>query len=324
MRHPVYNIFLAGVIVLLALPSAQASVAGGVNKGNQLYDQGQFDGALDLYQKALKKDPDSLAIEYNVGTALYKKGDYANAIEHFNKALLSDDPQIQSKAQFNLGNTYYKAGAAKEQSKVPEAITDLEKSLTHYQKLLEQPQQDPDAQSNYEFVKKELERLKQKQEEQNQQQQQQDQKSQQDQQNQHNKDQQSSQDNKDSGQDKKDQSNGQDAQDENKKENQEEKPGPEDEQNQNKENEGQDSQKEKPSEDSKDQSEKKENSVGGGNEGEPSPAEQQGGDQGNDQGMITPQEAQMVLDDYQRNDEPKGILYFKPQQGKDKPVQKDW
>ena len=40
--------------------------------------------------------------------------------------------------------------------------------------------------------------------------------------------------------------------------------------------------------------------------------------------MMTPKEAQMLLDDYQRNDEPKGMLYFKPEAGKDKPVEKDW
>ena len=121
-------------------------------------------------------------------------------------AILSDDQKIQDKAQFNLGNAYYKFGAGKEQLNLQDAINDLEKSMTHYEKVLGRPQKDSDAQSNYEFVKKELERLKQKQQEQKDQKQDQKQQNQQDEQKQQNKDSKDSKDNKDSsGQDKKDQ-----------------------------------------------------------------------------------------------------------------------
>lgn len=48
----------------------------------------------------------------------------------------------------------------------------------------------------------------------------------------------------------------------------------------------------------------------------------QGKPQGND---MTPQEAKNILEDYQRNEEPKGLLNFVPRENSsEKPVEKDW
>ncbi len=42
------------------------------------------------------------------------------------------------------------------------------------------------------------------------------------------------------------------------------------------------------------------------------------------QGAMSPQEAQMLLENYQQNEEPKGLLNFMKRKGKEIPVLKDW
>ncbi|GEM_PF-748824 len=309
---------LLAMTFLVVIPSVYASPAAGeVRKANGFYTKGQFDNALEHYQKALGKDPQSTAIEYDLGTALYKKGDYVQSIEHLQKALLTDDVELQAKAQYNLGNAFYKSGIAQEHKNIKGAIKSLERSLTHYQKVLNRPDKDPDAQYNDEFVKKELERLKKEQQEQKQKQDQQ-QNQKQDSQNQEDKRQ-----NQSSDQNKKDQSSSKDnAQPQNK-----EDQGEHSNTQQNKDQNGRD-EKNSQGQGEKDKDKNKNNGKpqeANGDQGE-KPQEQDSSQGSGDQenGAMTPKEANMTLEDYQRNEEPKGMLYFVPETGKDKPVGKDW
>lgn len=341
MKRAVYNTFLVGFFGLCLLPCAySASVSGEVNKANGLYEKAQYDAALQHYQNALKKDPDSGEVHYNLGTALYKKDDYVKSIEYLQKALLTDDPALKEKIHFNLSNAFYRSGISKEQKDLKGAIADLERSVAGYDKVLANPKKDPDAQHNSEFVKKELERLKekQKQQEQQQQQQQSQDKNSQDQkqdkqENQNKEDQKDQEQNKDSsGQQNKDQPPSNKPQDQNKDQNKDQDKGKDPKGNEDQKNQDQ---KEKQKENQKDNG-----SQGGENkqdqkqpQAQPSDGKQGDGQQGDQQsgegqsgkeGEMTPKEAQMLLDDYQRNDEPQGMLYFKPAPGKNNSVEKDW
>jgi len=133
-----------------------------VKKGNELYQKKRYSDALEYYQNALEKDPDSQIIHYNLGTALYKMQDYGRAIAQLNDALLGEDPKINQKAQYNLGNSYYQKGIQEEAKELNSAVASLEKSLGHFEKALQLDPGDQDAQYNYDLVKKELERLKKK------------------------------------------------------------------------------------------------------------------------------------------------------------------
>ena len=77
MRDKKRDCFVAPLLAmtLVFMPSLVfASVAGEVNKGNDLYNQGKFDDSLGLYEKALDKDDNSGIVKYDLGTALYKGG----------------------------------------------------------------------------------------------------------------------------------------------------------------------------------------------------------------------------------------------------------
>ena len=114
------------LVLQYLMPSlAFASVAGEVNKANDLYKQGKFDDSLDLYQKALDQDDKSPVVKYDLGTALYKKGDYAKALGYLEQAAQDKNIKIKPKAEYNLGNVLYKSGIQKENTDVDQAIKSL-------------------------------------------------------------------------------------------------------------------------------------------------------------------------------------------------------
>jgi tetratricopeptide (TPR) repeat protein len=147
-------------VFLLASASCFASIKGEVKKGNALYNDEKYGEALKRYEKAWEKNPESDVINFNVADALYKRGDYQKAIEHFQKALLSQDDSLRQQALYNLGNAEYKYGISHKEEHPQRAVSLLREALRHYERSLEIDSRDEDARFNYEFVKKKLERLK--------------------------------------------------------------------------------------------------------------------------------------------------------------------
>jgi Ca-activated chloride channel family protein len=198
------------LITIFFIPSlVWASVAGEVNKANDLYKQGKFDDSLNLYQEALDKDGKSPVIKYDLGTALYKKGDYAKAYGFLEQAAHEKNIKIKPKAEYNLGNVLYRSGMQKANTNVDAAIKTLQEALGHYGQTIAIDPKDQDAIFNQDFVKKAIERLKKQKQQQQQKNQQQKQNQKQQQQNQQNQqNQQKQQENQQSQQNKsKDQKN---------------------------------------------------------------------------------------------------------------------
>ncbi len=145
-------------------PGFCASKESLVKKGNALYQKNNFAESVKEYETALKKDPESPAINFDLGTALYKNKKYAEAISYLQKGLLSKDPLLKKQAHFNLGDAFYKKGRELEGSRLDEAIADLEESLRQFEAVRNVDDKDNDAKYNHDTVKKELERLKEKKE----------------------------------------------------------------------------------------------------------------------------------------------------------------
>ncbi len=139
-----------------------------VSSANRLYNAGKYDEALKSYNEALISNPDSYAINYNMGTACFKKGEYEKAISSFEKALISSDKSLESKANYNIGNSKYKLGKLKENTDLSNTVKLLRESLDYYKRAIELDSNDKDAKLNHELVEKELkillDKLKQQQE----------------------------------------------------------------------------------------------------------------------------------------------------------------
>ena len=269
-----------------------ASVAGEVNKANNLYMQGKLDDSLDLYQKALDQQQDSPVVKYDLGTAYYKKGEYKKALDYLGQAARDKNIKIKPKAEYNLGNALYKSGLQKENTNVDEAIKSLQEAVGHYGQVLSIDPKDQDAAFNRDFVKREIERLRQKKQQQQQQQQQ----------NQNNKDQ-------------KQQQNNQQGQQQNQQQNQQQQSQQQKNQNQ------QDQQKQQNQQSQQDQQKKQE-----GQQNQQGKQDQRKAQAQVEQSLkdLERKQAEDQLEDYRENEEPKKLLNYMPQKIDDRPVLKDW
>lgn len=291
-----------------------------VAAGNSAFGKGDFTSAVGSYQKAGEKNPSQAAIDYDLGTAYYKAGEYDKAVESLQKGLLSDDLKVVTKAHFNLGNALYKAGTAREDKDIGGAIKSLESALPHYDKVIAQDPKDTAASANRDFVKKEIDRLKKKQQEQKQQQQQK-------------KDQSSSsgqsgqegqsgqQDQKQQDQKQQDQQAQQGSQSQAEQQDQSQKQD----QPQAGQGSGSDQKKDQPENSGKPEGSQQAPSQGEDQKGSSSPEKDSASSGQAAQGQILSQkEAKTLLDDFDQNEQPKGLLNFIQRQGNERPVEKDW
>ena len=96
------------IIIAYGLCAANSACAASASReakaANKLYEEGNYEEALGLYEKALEKAPDNPRTLYNQAAALYKKGDYPEADSSYLKALAYGDEDIETKTLYNVGN----------------------------------------------------------------------------------------------------------------------------------------------------------------------------------------------------------------------------
>lgn len=179
------------IITFLIIASFPNNAEASVQRAYKAYNEGDFNKAISLYQKAHTKKPTNPTINYNLAGSFYKSKNFDAAAHALQDALETDNVELQQTVFYNLGNAYYRVGEAALETNPQHTIEQWEEALKQYQSAIELDEDDKQAKENYEFVKKKLEELK---EQQKQEQQQQDQ-----------QDQDDNQDNKDQNQDQKEQ-----------------------------------------------------------------------------------------------------------------------
>jgi Ca-activated chloride channel homolog len=146
-----------------------AQFAFGAAPGLDAYRSGKFEDAYSQFQQTLKSHPQSRVedkLQFGSGAAAYKLKDYNKALESFSQALLSRDTSLQSKGHYNLGNTLYQRGET--QKSDDKKLGDWTNALDHYEQTLKLDPQNKEARDNYDYVKKKIEELKNKQQQQQQ------------------------------------------------------------------------------------------------------------------------------------------------------------
>lgn len=279
----IFSVSLAVSLLLIETPytSFAASTGKSVKEGNALYKEQKFDQALEKYRDAFEKDGNSDVINFDMGTVLYKKNNFDESIVHFQKSLLTEDEKLKEKTHYNLGNVFYRTGIEKEENDLHATIIFLKQSLKEYEKALVLNKKNEDAIFNYEFVKKELERIEKKQQ----------------QRQQNNKDQKQDSDKADQQESQSDQNHQQ---------------GQPDKEKQNQQQKNQMTQKQE----SQDSKQAKKNQPQG-------EQEQQGMKEAPAQEMSR-EEAEMMLEGYKQNEEPRELLNFQRNKRSEQPVLKDW
>lgn len=95
-----------------------------VRNGNKLYKQQNYKGAAESYQQALQKQPNYIPGLFNLGNAQYQQKDFENARKVFEgTSKTAKEKNIQSAANYNIGNTYL------EEKKYKEAIEAYKEAL---------------------------------------------------------------------------------------------------------------------------------------------------------------------------------------------------
>ncbi len=148
-------------MLVLATPGWAFAQAGraDVEQGNRLYEEGRFAEAHERYLEALRAAPGSPLIRFNDGNALYQNQDYQRALDAYRAAIDSGDPSLLSDAWYNLGNALYREqqlddslDAYKQALRLAPGDTDakhnLERVLEQMQQQEQQPQQQGDGEDD--------------------------------------------------------------------------------------------------------------------------------------------------------------------------------
>ena len=183
-RRPLLGFVWLSLVYALSLVS---EACGSTADALRDYKEGKYDEALKEYQKLLERNTNDPRLHFNAGAAAYRQKSFTQAAKEFDAALAAPDLKLLGSSYYNRGNALFRSG---EQNPDPTKKTEAWKSaLKDFESSAKLNPLDADAKSNYEFVKRKLEELKQQQQQQsksdqNQNQNQDQQQQQQDQQNQ--------------------------------------------------------------------------------------------------------------------------------------------
>jgi len=146
-------------------------------QGNKAYKKGDYAEALRRYAQAGAEaraagKPVDPALSLNAGNALYRLGKYDEAAGAYQEALKGQafrsarDTAFAARAHYDLGNAYYRKGAAADSSATEQAIGDLREALARYKKSLQMDPRNRDAKQNLEQAQTLLQKLLKRQEQQ--------------------------------------------------------------------------------------------------------------------------------------------------------------
>jgi len=159
----------SGLLILALFLTVGLRTQAHSSEGEEAYNRGDYIAASEYYSQQLLKSPDDPKLHYNFGAAAYKNNMFDDAIASFSKALASNNIDLQKKAYYNRGNSYYRKGLEMVQGDPQSTVQQWQKALESMEAVLELSPDD-DAAYNRDLIKKQLEEL-QKQQEQKQQEQ---------------------------------------------------------------------------------------------------------------------------------------------------------
>lgn len=159
---------MAGVAALLLALLLGPGAFGSPKTALRDYEQGKFSASREEYERLGRRYPKDSRLRFNAGAAAYQAGDFEAAARYFQGSLSAEDLELQRDAYYNLGNARYRVGEGSTDHK--ERIAAWEQSIQSYESALKLDPKKPDTRANLEYVRRQLEQLKQQQQKQQQQQ----------------------------------------------------------------------------------------------------------------------------------------------------------
>jgi Ca-activated chloride channel homolog len=281
------------------------------SRAERSYREENYEDALDIYERALKKRPDNPTLEYNRAVVLYRKDDFISSEEAFMRSAILGERDLEARSAYNAGNAKYRIGEEIEFSNTKGAIEKYTEALDYYRRAMDLAPEDVDAKYNYEFVSKRIDDLESQQDQEEEEQQDQQEEEQQDEQDQQEEEQQDERDQQEEEQ--------QDEQDQQKEEQQDEQDQKEEEQRDEQDQKEEDRKDER--EDPKPDEERDRERPDSGDQEEDKQDPEPGT---GDSGSMSRQEAELLLE--QQEEEENRVRAQQKQEREDSrpPVLMDW
>ena len=161
---PLSLLILPILLLLMANANAQ-DVNHIIAKGNEAYQQQQYDKAIEKYQEALKISPGNEIAYFNLGNALFRSKKYEEAAAIFEAATQhAEERTFQSKLNYNRGVSFTmqkklqeSIDAYKQSLRLNSADTLARENLQRALNELKRQQQQNDQQKKQQSQKKESE-----------------------------------------------------------------------------------------------------------------------------------------------------------------------
>ena len=146
------------------------SLQNSETKGNKFYHEGKYEDAVKAYTEGLAKKA-NYSLYYNRGASFFKLGQYDKALSDFeNSATYSNSEEGHIKAIYNAGNSSFMKAEADKTKNPSTALESYEKSVKHFERVLQLDKNNPEAAYNLELGRVRIDEIKKQQQDKDQQQ----------------------------------------------------------------------------------------------------------------------------------------------------------
>ena len=105
---PARGILVAAALLAACLLACGPTPAQVNNSGHEAYLNGDYASALESYQDAQGRAPESGEPLYNSGNALYRTEEYEEALQSYDESLRHAAGELRSHGFLNRGNTAFR------------------------------------------------------------------------------------------------------------------------------------------------------------------------------------------------------------------------
>ncbi len=152
------------ILIFLIIPIML--VADSLSDGNKQFIDKNYAEALIKYNEAEKQNPESALAKLNQGNVFYKINDLVKATIQYEDGIekIKDDDKLESKALYNLGNSFFKrANSALQNQEMGKAQESYQRAISNYKESLKINPDNEDAKHNLYLVKKLLDKAREQQ-----------------------------------------------------------------------------------------------------------------------------------------------------------------
>ena len=125
-----------------------------IRRGNKMYADGNFNEALNEYDRALIDAPQAQQPRFNKANSYYRLDDLDKAMDLYKQvAAGAKDMKLVAKAKYNLGNSYFQRGSKQRDSDLQKALDDMKTSITYWRQVLDIEKENQKAARNIEVAR---------------------------------------------------------------------------------------------------------------------------------------------------------------------------